>query len=77
MSKYIGCDCGAEVLQIEYDDETKEFYLGIYQMIKRYSLKDKLHYIWQIIRKGEPYGDQIVLSKNRAIELKEYIENHV
>ena len=77
MSKYIGCDCGSEVLSIEFDDESKEFYLGIYQLNKQYSLRDRLSYIWRIIRKGEPYGDQIVLSKNKAIELKEYIEKYV
>ena len=76
MSKYIGCDCGSEVLRIEYDDETKEFYIGVYQLIKQYSWRDKLHYIWQILRKGEPYGDQICLRKNSALELKEYIELH-
>ena len=76
MSKYIGCDCGSEVLRIEYDDECKSFDISIYNLNKKYPWKFKLQYIWQILTKGEPYGDQIVLRKNSALELKEYIELH-
>ena len=76
MSKYIGCECGAEVLKVDYDDEGKVFYLGIFQLNRRFSWWNKLRHIWRILRKGEPYGDQIVLRKNSALELKEYFESH-
>ena len=77
MSKYIGCECGSEVLRIDYDDECKVFYIMIYKLKGKISLRHKLHHIWHIIKDGEPYGDQIVLRKNSALELKEYLELHL
>lgn len=76
MSKYIGCECGAEVLKVEYDDECKVFYLGIFQLNRRHYWWNKLRHIWHILRKGEPYGDEIVLRKNSALELVDYINLH-
>jgi len=76
MSKYIPCDCGSEVLRIDYDDECKTFDIMIYTLKGKFPLRHKLRHIWNIIKKGEPYSDQIVLRKNSALELKEYIELH-
>ena len=77
MSKYIGCDCGSEVLRIEYDDETKEFYMGILEFKSaKTPFLNRLRLIGHILRHGEPFGDQIILRKNSALELKEYIELH-
>jgi len=78
MSKYIGCDCGEEVLRIEYDDETKEFYLGILEFkSNKTPFLNRLRLIYHILKSGEPYGDQIILRKNSAIELAEYIKLHI
>jgi len=77
MSKYIDCDCGEEVLRIEYDDETKEFYLGILEFkSNKTSVLNKLRLICHILKYGDPYGDQIILRKNSAVELAEYIKLH-
>ena len=71
---YIPCDCGTEVLRIELDDETKEYFIGIYQFKKGYTIRDKLRYIWRIIKTGEPYGDQIVINKDKMEELIGFIK---
>ena len=77
MSRYIGCDCGSEVLRIQYDDETKEFYIGIMEFKSdKTPFLNRLRLICHILKYGEPFGDQIVLRKNSALELKEYIELH-
>ena len=77
MSKYIGCVCGEEVLRIEYDDETKEFDLCILEFkSNKTSFLDRLRLIYHILKSGDPYGDQIILRKNSAIELVDYIKLH-
>ena len=71
---YIPCDCGAEVLGIEYDDESDCFYLGIYEFKRKYSVRDKLRGIWRIIMTGEPYGDQMVISKEKMKEIRKQLD---
>jgi hypothetical protein len=71
---YIPCDCSDEVLGIEYDEESKCFYLGIYEFKRKYSIRDKLRGIWRILRTGEPYGDQMVISKENMESIKSYLD---
>jgi hypothetical protein len=71
---YVSCDCGTEVLKIEYNEEDKEYYIGIYQFKKKYSIRDKLRGIWRIIRNGEPFGDQVVISKEKMDKVIEELK---
>ena len=71
---YLPCDCSCEVIRLEYDTENNEYFLSIYEFKKKYSFWHKLKYMWQILRTGEPYSDQISLSKEKMVELKDWIE---
>jgi len=35
--------------------------------------KDKIRFIWQVIRKGRPYEDELVLVKKEAEEIRNYL----
>ena len=73
---YIQCDCSAEVLKIEFDKEDKQYYISIYEYkTNKYPIKQKLKWIWRIIRYGTPYGDQVVISEEKARKIGRWLVN--
>lgn len=71
---YINCECGTEILRIEYDEQDEFYYLSIYKLDKEHSLRNKLRYIWKIIKIGEPYEDQIVITKKQISKLSNFLK---
>lgn len=73
--KFVPCSCGAEVLQVVYDEEDNLYYLCIYEIKRPRTLWHRLRLIWKILRTGEPYEDQIVLDKEGAKELRTSLQH--
>lgn len=70
--KFIMCSCHSESILVEKHANEDEIYLSLFGRglnVERYSFKDKLRHIWQIITKGSPYSDEIVLNRDTAKEL--------
>ena len=71
------CGCKNEVLVLEYDQEIGLMDLAIYEhgvsIRNKMSWRQKLRYIWQVIKYNRPYNDQIVLEKNQIQNLKEFL----
>ena len=74
--KFISCECYSEFVRVAYDKEFDHFDLSIWtQPSMKPSWKTKLGWIWRIIKHGSPYGDQVILNKDKAKELAEYLTN--
>ncbi len=77
MRKYYNCECHNEVLVVERDKDDREdrqFNIAIYTQCKpEKHWKNRLRYIWRIIREGTPYGDCVILSNTMAKELADDI----
>lgn len=72
IKKFLTCSCESEAIVLEKFKGEDEIYMSLFGRglnIKRYNLKDRFRHIWQIITKGFPYTDEIVLSKEKAKEL--------
>lgn len=78
-SCFILCSCKSEILYLNYDAETKLtdmcFYHSIESAQHQMSLWTKIKTIWQVLRKGTIYPDQIVLDKNSTKELCEFLQS--
>lgn len=72
-TKYIMCDCGAEVLVIT-KDESYGVDFAIFKYKPGRSLRERLRLIWRIIRHGEPYTDQMCLGMDKVRDLKNYLD---
>jgi hypothetical protein len=75
---FLICDCGGEILHIEYDHEIKMadfaiFYNGIESY--RMSLWQRLRYVYQILFHNKPYADQMILNQRQLIELQHFLES--
>jgi hypothetical protein len=69
--KYISCSCESETILLEKYKGEEEVYLSLFARglnIKRYHFLDRLRHIWQILTKGFPYTDEIVLTKQKVKE---------
>lgn len=55
------------------------WYMSFWQRgyISENSWKYKLKCIWQILKHGRPYGDEIVLEKKELEELKQYVDGQL
>ena len=81
--KYIKCDCVGEcsVLKVTevpmYNMDEKvdyEILMSIYKKrCNKFSFIHKLKLIWHIIKYGEPYDDDIVISREDAVSLYEWL----
>jgi len=70
--KFVSCSCESEAIVLERFPKEEEVYIALFSRglnLKRYSIKDRIRHIWQIITKGFPYTDEIVLSKDKVKEL--------
>jgi hypothetical protein len=75
---FIECSCGTELIQLERDPYPKESQ-DIYMSFFRYGhngnfpLSLRLQYIWQIITKGHPYSDCVILNKQEQDKLIKFL----
>lgn len=74
---FIRCDCQNEVLVLAYDAEYSVIDLCIYQTTNSFKDKmgwwQKLRYIYQTLKYGQPFNDQIILQKKQIEELKAFL----
>ncbi len=71
---YVECSCGGEVVKIEYDKEVDSYYFAVFTLDGRRSWRNRLRQIWHIIRTGEPYSDNAVISSNDMNKVVEFID---
>jgi hypothetical protein len=80
MSKviFVKCTCHSEGLMVEADEDN--LYLSIWERgyghDSTLSWRQKLRYIWQILIRGKPYGDQIVLDREGCFTLSKALIEH-
>jgi hypothetical protein len=78
---HLTCSCHTHELHIERDmDDTVPMWFGSF-WIRGYSGKHdwkfRARMIWQILKTGTPYGDEIVLERKDMEELLTYVQEQV
>lgn len=74
-TKIFSCTCGCSVLKITKFENDPEVYFTTYKQSTKYSWKYKLQYIWNILKNGHPYDDEIVLTKSDAKEIIKFLKD--
>jgi hypothetical protein len=74
---FVRCDCHSEVLVIDYDGTFKMIELSIFSAFvsSQMSIWQKARYIYQVLRYGKPYTDQLILHKKQIDELKSFLNS--
>ena len=79
---HIECDCHTHALHFERDCEpspTDTWYVSFWQR-GYYDSPDwkwQLRCIWQILKTGRPYGDEVILGRPQMQELFDYVNNEL
>lgn len=71
MTDLITCNCFAEGITIESDEELSLVFLSFWTLGNGHELgwKQRLDYCWRILWHAKPYEDQVVLSIGDARKL--------
>lgn len=76
-NKFLLCECSCEILLVSKDED--DINLSIYSIgnfTSNPNIFQRLKYYWYHLTTGKQYDDQIVLSKEKAIELYEWLLNN-
>jgi|GEM_PF-2154587 len=69
----VRCQCGCTVAVVEQWFDDPQISLALFHWNKCYSFRERLRYMWRILWRGEPYGDQVVLSHGDAVRMGEHL----
>lgn len=76
---HLTCDCHTHELHFEKDFEDEMWYVSFWQ--RGYTTDNPWKYrfrcIWQILKTGRPYGDEVILNKSDLEKLQEYINTQL
>lgn len=73
MSKFYKCSCGCQVLEVDesFIKEDGEIYFSVWQNGRRKPMcwGERIRWIWKIIKDGDVWSDNIILTKHDCGEL--------
>lgn len=72
---YIRCDCGSEILSLQYDSEIEMLELAVYSNSPFMSFWQKMRFIFKLMVSGRPYNDQMMISKNQIQNLIKFLNS--
>ena len=80
-TEFVLCDCGNEILVIEYDEEFQLADIAIFQTKTSFeaskSWYQKLRYCYNVLMGNDTFKDQMVLTKDQLVQIKNFIESVV
>lgn len=69
--KFIMCDCGGQAVCIDHDED--QMFLSFFEHgahnDNTLSWKERIRWIWNVLKTGRPFSDYIVIEKEKALEL--------
>ena len=77
-STFIKCACEGEGMGVDYDAEDNLYYFSYWSCgfsNKPLSWKDRIRYSWRAITKGRAFNDEVILNKDGANKLEDFIHN--
>lgn len=76
---FIKCECHAEAIEVHYWKEDGEFYLSFWDIgrskVSWIPWRKRFLMIWRILMGKDLYADMIILNKDKAKELVNFIND--
>jgi hypothetical protein len=75
---FLSCLCSSHVLQATVDED-KNVEISIWQLGRTRSLswKERLRWIWRILRTGDPWADQILIDRKQGKSLEQFLKQNL
>lgn len=77
-SKFIKCQCSMHALELHKDEEDDSVYIAIWNygnFSRNENLWNRLKVAFRYIFTKKLYGDHVILGKEEAIELNEFVQD--
>lgn len=77
-NKFIKCQCQMHALELNHDEEDECVYIAIWNygdLGSERNLWARIKIGLRYIFKNELYGDHVILGKEEALELNEFVQN--
>lgn len=76
VEEFISCDCHGDGLLLGHMDDSDDFvYVALWSRNPGPTgWGHRLHHIWHILRHGDPYGDEVVLSRGSVERLRKFCD---
>lgn len=76
---HVTCGCHTHELHFEKDHEDPMWYVSFWLRghLSENSWRFRLRQIWHILRKGTPYGDEVILERDDLVELQRYLDTQL
>lgn len=76
--KFIFCECGGDLLVAtwyKWDDKDQDINLAIFNQRNhpKYGFWYRIKYVLKVLWTGEPYDDLIIMRKEKAAELRDFL----
>lgn len=76
---FLACECCSEILYLNFDHELQMMDISIFSSQNSYdhnrSIWFKIRTIWNILRYGRVYSDNMIISKVQLLDIKKFIDN--
>lgn len=76
---FIRCASNNKLLVVRYDGESNSVELCMYEtqssLKNKMTFWQKLKYIYNVLKTGQPYGDQIILQRQQIQELSGFLSS--
>jgi len=79
-SKFIKCQCGTHALELQKDEEDESVYVGLWNygnFSREENLWSRIKIGFRYIFTGKLYGDHVILGREDAIELNEFVQKNL
>jgi len=75
-SIFIKCACQGEGMSIDYDSNDNHYYFSYWSYglsSRKLSWLSRLRYCWEVLWKGKPFNDELILTKEEVNKLENFI----
>ena len=73
---FIKCACHGEGMGVDYDSEDGHYYFSYWSYglsSRKLSWRQRLRYCWEVLWKGRPFNDELILTKEGVMKLENFI----
>ena len=78
--KFIICDCYCHTLYLDKDNEYGEINIALFHRGLKgdiFNWKQRIKRAWDILIRGTPYTDELILNREKSLELKKWINKNI
>lgn len=79
-SLMLKCECRGAAIEITHWNDDNEFWFSIWKQspyLRPLRWKERIRWCWNILRTGNPWADDIILTSENAKKVAEFINNNL